>query len=142
MTVQTILQTKGGEIITLPDTATLKDAVAVLNARNIGVVVILGPAGAIAGILSERDIVRQLGQHGADLLNRPLASAMTRDVVTCSPSTPIAEVMEGMTRRRIRHMPVVDGGRLVGLISIGDVVKAKIEEVEHEAEALRDYIAS
>lgn len=142
MLVETILQTKGSETITLPDTATLKEAVALLNARNIGVVVIVNASGAIAGILSERDVVRQLGQHGPDLLARPLASAMTRDVVTCSRLTAVAEVMERMTRRRIRHMPVVEKGQLVGLISIGDVVKAKIEEVEHEAEALRDYIAS
>lgn len=142
MLVETILQTKGGSVHTLPQTANLADAVALLNAHNIGAVLIVTDKGALAGILSERDIVRQLGRSLADALSTPIDACMTRDVITCERMTAIAEVMERMTHRRIRHMPVVENGALVGLVSIGDVVKHKIEEVEHEAEALRDYIAS
>jgi Predicted signal-transduction protein containing cAMP-binding and CBS domains len=142
MLVETILQTKGVVVHTLPETGTLGEAVATLNAHNIGAVVITDAGGAVIGILSERDIVRQLGRDPATALSRSIGSCMTRGVVTCERTTPIAEIMERMTRRRIRHMPVVEGTGLVGIVSIGDVVKHKIEEVEHEAEALREYIAS
>jgi CBS domain-containing protein len=145
MLVDTILQTKGTAVHTLRDSATLADAVTMLNAHNIGAIVIVGPGESVIGILSERDIVRQLGKSAgnpATALAQSIGSVMTRDVVTSERTTPIADVMERMTRRRIRHMPVVEGGRLAGIISIGDVVKLKIEEVEHEAEVLREYIAS
>ena len=142
MLVDTILQTKGAAVHTLPETGTLADAVTVLNANNIGAVVITGTGGAIAGILSERDIVRRLGGDAAHALALPIVDCMTRGVITCERSTPIAEVMERMTRRRIRHMPVAENGALIGIISIGDVVKHKIEEAQREAEALREYIAS
>ncbi|ODT77792.1 MAG: inosine-5-monophosphate dehydrogenase [Pelagibacterium sp. SCN 64-44] len=142
MYVETILQTKGALVHTLSETGTLADAVALLNDRNIGAVVITGPGDAIAGILSERDIVRRLGKSAGDTLATPIAACMTRDLVTCERTTKIDEVMERMTRRRIRHMPVLEDGRLIGIISIGDVVKHKIQAVEHEAEALREYIAS
>lgn len=142
MHVDTILQTKGSAVHTLSSTVTLADAVALLNAHNIGAVVITESNGAIAGILSERDIVRQLGRNPTGALSLPIADCMTRAVVTAERTTPIDEVMERMTRRRIRHMPVAEDGRLMGIISIGDVVKLKIAEVEHEAEALREYIAS
>jgi CBS domain-containing protein len=142
MHVDTILQTKGSAVHTLSSTSTLADAVALLNAHNIGAVVITGSDDAIAGILSERDIVRQLGKNPTGALSMPIADCMTRAVVTAERTTTIDEVMERMTRRRIRHMPVAEDGRLMGIISIGDVVKLKIAEVEHEAEALRDYIAS
>ncbi|UYO00975.1 MAG: CBS domain-containing protein [Devosia sp.] len=142
MQVETILQAKGITVLTLPASGTLADAVALLNAHNIGAVVITGPDDQIAGILSERDIVRQLGKNPTGALSLPIASCMTKGVVTCERLTMIDEVMERMTQRRIRHMPVAENGRLVGIISIGDVVKHKIAEVEHEAEALREYIAS
>lgn len=142
MIVETILQTKGVVVHTLPDTATLAEAVTLLNTHNIGAVVITDAEDAIAGILSERDIVRQLGKDPAGALQKPVATCMTRGVVTCERSTSIDEVMERMTNRRIRHMPVAEAGALIGIISIGDVVKRKIEVVEHEAEALREYIAS
>lgn len=142
MIVDTILQTKGTTVYTLRDSNTLADAVAVLNTHNIGSVVILGTGESVAGILSERDVVRQLGQNPAAALAQPIRSCMTTDVVTCDRTTAIADVMERMTHRRVRHMPVLDGDRLAGIVSIGDVVKLKIEEVEHEAEVLRDYIAS
>lgn len=142
MHVDTILQTKGTAVHTLPSTGTLADAVALLNAHNIGAVVITEGDDRIAGILSERDIVRQLGRNPSGALSLPIADCMTSTVVTAQRLTSIDEVMERMTRRRIRHMPISEDGRLVGIISIGDVVKLKIAEVEHEAEALREYIAS
>lgn len=141
MHVDTILQTKGVTVYTLSKSATLADAVAMLNTHNIGAVVIADDNGAIAGILSERDIVRQLGKNPAGALALPIGDCMTKSVVTAERTTTIDEVMERMTARRIRHMPIAEGGRLVGIISIGDVVKLKIAEVEHEAEAMREYIA-
>ncbi|MGV3577129.1 MAG: CBS domain-containing protein [Devosia sp.] len=142
MIVDTILQLKGTAVYTLRDGDTLGDAVAMLNSHNIGAIVIVGMGERVIGILSERDIVRQLSRNPAAALAQPIGSVMTRAVITCERTTAISEVMERMTHRRIRHMPVVDGDRLTGIISIGDVVKLKIEEVEHEAEALREYIAS
>jgi CBS domain-containing protein len=142
MIVETILQTKGVIVHTLPETDTLADAVSLLNARNIGAVVITDAGGAIVGILSERDIIRRIGADPAGALALPISQAMTRGVVTCNRDTDIADVMERMTRFRIRHMPVADADALVGIVSIGDVVKHKIEQAEHEAEVLREYIAS
>jgi len=141
MLVDTILQTKGTAVHTLPDTSRLADAVVALNRHNIGAVVITGAAGTIAGILSERDIVRRLGSD-ASALDLPVSECMSRNLVTCTRDTTVADVMERMTRHRIRHMPVVENGEMVGIISIGDVVKRKIEETEQEAAALREYIAS
>ena len=142
MFVDTILRGKGGTVRTLDESGTLADAVSLLNAHNIGAVVITDGKDAITGILSERDIVRRLGQGMANALALRIADCMTRSVATCTRNTEIAEVMEAMTRKRIRHMPVLDKGRMIGIVSIGDVVKYKIEEVEHEAEALKEYIAS
>ena len=142
MLVETILQTKGVVVHTLPETDTLADAVNLLNRHNIGAVVITDTGGTITGILSERDIIRRLGKDPTGALALPIGQAMTRGVVTCTRDTNIAEVMERMTHMRIRHMPVAQGSDLVGIVSIGDVVKFKIEEAEHEAEVLREYIAS
>lgn len=142
MLVDTILQTKGALVHTLPQTGTLIDAVTALNTHNVGALVIVDADGRPVGILSERDIVRRLGQDPVGTLALSIADCMTRDLVTCSRDTLVADVMERMTRRHIRHMPVTENGTLLGIISIGDVVKAKIEEVEHEAEALKEYIAS
>lgn len=142
MLIDTILHAKGNQVHTLPDSATLADAVALLNANNIGAIVVTTQAGAIAGILSERDIVRRLGSEVTTILAMPVSQAMTRAVITCTTATPIDDVMETMTQRRIRHMPVTDEERLIGIISIGDVVKYKIEQAEREAAQLRDYIAS
>ena len=141
MHVDAILKTKGADVFTLPRTGTLADAVAMLNAHNIGAIVITEDAGRIVGILSERDIVRQLGKNPSGALSLSIADCMTKGVVTCERTTTIDDVMESMTQRRIRHMPVAADGKLIGIISIGDVVKLKIAEVEHEAESLREYIA-
>lgn len=142
MLVDTILQTKGVIVHTLPETDTLADAVNLLNTHNIGAVVITDTGGAITGILSERDIIRRLGKDPAGALSLTIGEAMTRGVVTCTRDTNIADVMERMTSLRIRHMPVAETGELVGIVSIGDVVKLKIQEAEREAEVLREYIAS
>jgi|SRR5690606_2809814 len=141
MFVDSILRTKGSAVHTLSEAATLADAVAALNSHNIGALVITAATGAVTGILSERDIVRRLGTDPATTLAQPVTACMTPDPVTCTSTTSVEEIMERMTRRRIRHVPVVDEGALVGIVSIGDVVKSKIEQVETEAEAMRDYIA-
>ncbi len=142
MQVENILQSKGRAVHTLPTGATIAEAVDLLNTRKIGAVVVTTEKGKVAGILSERDIVRHLGKDWAALASKPVSEVMTRDVVTMSRRATVAEVMERMTERRIRHLPIVDNGELVGIVSIGDVVKRKIEEAEQEANALKEYIAS
>jgi CBS domain-containing protein len=142
MQVDTILQSKGSAVITVAADAPISEAVAALNRHRIGAVVVLSGTGAVAGILSERDVVRNLGDNPAALLGRPVSDIMTTRVITCAPMTAVADLMEQMTRHRIRHIPIVEDGALVGIVSIGDVVKRKIEEAEQEATALREYIAS
>jgi CBS domain-containing protein len=141
MQVENILQSKGRAVETVTSSTTIGEAAAVLNAKRIGAVVVLDN-GKVVGILSERDIVRHLGTDWSSLTNRPVADIMTKAVVTASRFATIADVMERMTEKRIRHMPIVDNGELVGIVSIGDVVKRKIEETEQEATALKEYIAS
>lgn len=142
MQVDNILQSKGTVVHTVPTGAPVAEAVRLLNERRIGAVVVTDAAGAVAGILSERDIVRHLGGDPEQLLASPVSNIMTKTVITCGRETAVSELMEQMTRYRIRHIPIVEDGALVGIVSIGDVVKRKIEEAEQEAMALRDYIAS
>ena len=142
MLVDTILQTKGVRVHTLSESGTLADAVTALNAHNVGALVITDNADTIIGMLSERDIIHRLGENPAGALALRIGDCMSRNVTTCSRQTTIADVMERMTRLRVRHMPVAESGRLIGIVSIGDVVKFKIEEAEHEAAALKEYIAS
>jgi CBS domain-containing protein len=142
MQVANILQSKGATVHTVAVTAPISEAVRVLNANKIGAVVVVDGSGHVAGILSERDIVRRLGGDAAALLAAPVSTAMTTQVITCRRETSVSELMEQMTRHRIRHIPIVEDGELVGIVSIGDVVKRKIEETEQEALALREYIAS
>jgi CBS domain-containing protein len=111
-----------------------------LAQRRIGALVVTGPGHRIVGIISERDIVRALDAKGTAVLDVPIAEVMTRKVVTCSHSETIAEIMERMTAGKFRHVPVVEQGRLAGIVSIGDVVKARLEDLEREQDALRDYI--
>jgi CBS domain-containing protein len=111
-----------------------------LAEQRIGAVVILGADHRIVGILSERDIVRVLAEHGPTVLNEPVGQVMTRDVKTCSENDTIESLMGRMTTGKFRHMPVVEQGNLIGIVSIGDVVKNRVEEIEHEAEVLRDYV--
>lgn len=142
MQISTILNDKGGEVFTLPDTTTLHDAARLLDERKIGAIVAVSGSGHVAGVLSERDIVRRVARHGADALKMTVADAMTRDVITITPNETMQAGLERMTDRRIRHLPVVDSdGRLTGLVSIGDLVKWKIAETEAEAEALKSYMA-
>src|SRR5215470_20155408 len=144
MNVKSILAAKkrnlGGDIVSIEPTANLAAAAKTLSAHRIGAVLIRGPGGRLAGILSERDIVRALSEHGADALALPVGQVMTRDVATCGEDDTVASIMERMTTGKFRHMPVIVNGRLAGLISIGDVVKQRVEEIEGESEAMRDYI--
>ncbi len=142
MTVSRILQQKGGDIVTISPGATVGDAVARLARHHIGAIVVVDDHMAVEGIISERDVVRLLGERGTEALSAPLDSVMTRAVVTCTGDETVPVIMERMTRGRFRHVPVVEGSRLVGIISIGDVVKHRVEEMEREHAALRDYIMS
>jgi CBS domain-containing protein len=142
MQVEAILQSKGTTVHTVPVHAQVRDAVATLNKHNIGAVVVVDGDGEVAGILSERDVVRLLGSDPADALQRPVRDCMTAKIITCTRDTTIAQLMEQMTHYRIRHIPIVEDGDLKGIVSIGDVVKRKIEETEQEASALREYIAT
>jgi CBS domain-containing protein len=140
MTVKRILASKGNEVLTIEPTALLAAAVKLLSERRIGALVVTGADHRIVGIISERDIVRALGARGAPVLEEPIAEVMTRKVVTCSERDTTAELMERMTAGKFRHLPVVDQGRLLGIVSIGDVVKSRLEEMQHDTEALQDYI--
>jgi CBS domain-containing protein len=140
MTVKTMLAHKGNDVVTIEPTATVSAATKLLSERHIGAVVVIGADRRIVGILSERDIVRALDARGAGVLETPVADLMTRKVVTCGMEETIAELMTRMSEGRFRHVPVVDQGRLAGIISVGDVVKARLEEMEREQDALREYI--
>ena len=140
MNVKAILAAKGGDVVCIEPTATLAAAATLLSSHRIGAVLIRGAGERLAGILSERDIMRALSEHGADALALPVGQVMTRNVATCGEDESIAGIMERMTAGKFRHLPVVAMGTLVGLVSIGDVVKQRVEEIERESEALRDYI--
>lgn len=142
MLVKNILAEKGSEVVTMGPERSLADAVNLLAEKRIGAVVVTKGADRIAGILSERDIVRMLGAQGPSVLQKPLSSAMTSKVKVCHEENSIHDVMEIMTAGRFRHLPVERDGKLIGIISIGDVVKKRIEEVEHEAQEIRNYIAA
>ena len=139
MTVRSILDTKGHQIVSLEPEVKLAAAVKTLAERKIGAVLVM-QAGRIEGILSERDVVRVLGERGASVLEEPVSEVMTRKVVSCKQSDTVSGIMEMMTHGKFRHLPVLDGERVVGLISIGDVVKWRVQEYEREQEALREYI--
>jgi len=140
MFVRNILLGRCGNVVTIEPTADLTAAVRRLAERRIGALVILGADHRIVGILSERDIVRVLAERGPAALHEPVGQVMTRDVKTCSEDDTVESLMGRMTTGRFRHMPVVEQGKLVGIVSVGDVVKNRVEEIEREAAALRDYI--
>jgi CBS domain-containing protein len=146
MNVKTILAAKkrnlGGDLIDIEPAADLAAAAKLLAAHRIGAVVIRGAGGRLAGILSERDIVRALAEHGAGALALPVSQVMTREVETCGEDDTVAEIMERMTAGKFRHLPVMSNGKVTGLISIGDVVKERVAEIETESDALKDYIRS
>ena len=141
MNVHMILRNKGKSVVTIHPDATVERAVAVLRLRGIGALVVSDDGENVAGIVSERDIVDALGRYGSDLSAVSVAEVMTCPVVTCEPSDSVADLMAEMTSRRIRHFPVVDDGRLVGIVSIGDLVKSRLDEIEYEAHSMREFIA-
>lgn len=139
--VSVLLDRKGTALETLPLDATVRDVVERLTARNIGAIVIEGAEGTLAGIVSERDVVRELASAGPSVLDVAVSVVMTGDVETCTPETNTEELMRLMTERRIRHVPVVDGAwQLIGIVSIGDVVKWQLDELSMEAQQLADYV--
>jgi len=141
MNVETILQNKGCAVATIRPGDTVGTAVDALVSRNIGALVASDDGERVDGIISERDIVHALASHGSDLLSLTVAEVMTRPAVTCEPTQGVDELMAEMTNRRIRHFPVVRNGRLCGIVSIGDVVKNRLDEIEYEAKSLRSFIA-
>lgn len=140
MTVKAILSRKGSDVVTADPNVSLSEAVRILAAHRIGALVVTGANRRIVGILSERDVVRVLGEKGPSALDLSISEMMTRKVTTCSMRDTIAELMERMTEGKFRHVPVVEEGRLAGIVSIGDVVKWRVHEIEDESDALRDYI--
>jgi len=142
MTVAAILAQKGNSVLTVEKTGDVSLVAGILAKNKIGAVVVTNEDGTVCGIISERDIVRVLAEHGADGLSRPISSCMTSKVISCSVHDTVNEVMEKMTAGRFRHMPIIDQNKLGGIISIGDVVKRKIEQTEREAEEMRNYIAA
>jgi CBS domain-containing protein len=140
MTVGIILAEKGHEVVTIEPNASIAQAADLLASKRIGAALILGADRRIAGIISERDIVRALAARGAAALDEPVSQSMTRKVETCNESETVANIMERMTAGKFRHMPVVDQGRLVGVVSIGDIVKHRVHEMERDSVAMRDYI--
>jgi CBS domain-containing protein len=142
MLVSHILKEKGHSVLAIPPQSTLLEAARVLNANRIGALLVLTAQGKLAGIISDRDIVRALAENGAPALSLTVASMMVKDVATCEERDTIEEIMETMTACRFRHMPVVENGIVVGIVSTGDVVKTRIAETMREAQALKEYIAA
>lgn len=142
MYVDTILKKKGDQVFAVEPTDTISKAAQLLQEKGIGAALVKQSAGEILGIISERDIVRGLSRHQDNCLSMRVEDLMTSPVITCTPKDSINEVMQLMTDRRIRHLPVVDNDTLSGVISIGDVVKQRISEIEHESEALKQYISA
>ena len=142
MAVAQILARKGRSVVTVAPGRTLQEIAGILAEKKIGAVVVVDAKGAIAGIVSERDVVSAVARHGAAGLKKAASDVMTAKVRTCAPNDTEAELMGLMTTHRIRHLPVVEGGKLAGMVSIGDVVKLRIESIEREAEDLKSYIAT
>jgi CBS domain-containing protein len=141
MNVEAILNDKGRAVATIRPDETVGAAIDALVSRNIGALVASHDGERVDGIISERDIVHALAHHGPGLLSLTVAEVMTRQVITCDPAESVGELMAEMTNRRIRHFPVVRNGRLCGIVSIGDVVKNRLDEIEYEAKSLRSFIA-
>ena len=140
MTVKTILSRKGGDVVTIEPTADIATATKLLAQRGIGALVVCGSDRRLAGILSERDVVRLVAERGPASLQEPVAQVMTRKVVTCTQEETIASIMERMTTGKFRHVPIIEQDCIVGIVSIGDMVKHRLEVMERESAALRDYI--
>ncbi|WP_460395704.1 CBS domain-containing protein [Actinophytocola sediminis] len=141
MRIADLLRHKGSEVVTAVPELSVSGLLEDLSRHNVGAIVVVDQTGILVGIVSERDVVRQLNERGAELLHAPIAEIMTTQVVTCGPGEAVTRLAAIMTERRIRHMPVVADGQLVGLVSIGDVVRSRIEQLESESEQLESYIA-
>ena len=139
MRISDVLKNKGAAVVTSKPDATVQELLAGLAERNIGAMVVVGAEGVV-GIVSERDVVRQLHRHGADVLSRPVSSIMTAAVASCTKSDTVDAISGLMTENRVRHVPVLDGKQLIGIVSIGDVVKTRMEELEAEQQQLQSYI--
>jgi CBS domain-containing protein len=140
MDVETILRTKGSRVTTILPHAAVGEAVALLRREGIGALVVSRDHKSVDGVLSERDIVHALADHGPTLLERRVEELMTSRVITCTPNDSVADLMAQMTARRVRHIPVLRDGTLSGIVSIGDVVKHRLDEIEYEANSLRNFI--
>jgi len=144
MRISDVLRSKGSNVATVTETTTVIGLLAELATHNIGAMVVVGQDGVgssnVVGIVSERDVVRQLHEHGADLLRLRVSDIMSSVVVTCSPDDAVDDLSASMTNNRVRHVPVLDDGRLAGIVSIGDVVKNRMEELQSEHEHLQAYI--
>jgi CBS domain-containing protein len=141
MRIADLLRHKGSDVATVPPGISVSGLIEDLARHNIGAMVVVDDAGSLVGIVSERDVVRRLNERGAELLRAPVSEIMTTSVVTCEPTEAVDDLASIMTERRIRHMPVVTAGKLVGLVSIGDVVRSRIEQLESDREQLESYIA-
>lgn len=141
MAVSEILAEKGGNVITANQQTTLEETARILSENKIGAIVVQTEDGKVCGIVSERDVVREISKSGVSAMGRPVSDCMTHKVVSCTSDDTIDSLMEKMTAGKFRHIPVIDKGKLVGIISIGDVVKRKIEQAEREAEEMKRYIA-
>ncbi|MBA3042066.1 MAG: CBS domain-containing protein [Alphaproteobacteria bacterium] len=139
--VRSILEVKGRDVVTIGPNVTLAEAARTLDEHKIGAVVVVGMESRIVGIFTERDLVRSIARSGAGGLDQPVSAMMTANVYRCNEASTVNELMEVMSSRRFRHVPVEENGRLCGIISIGDVVKSRIREVETEAEQIKAYIA-
>jgi CBS domain-containing protein len=139
MRIADVLRNKGAAVVTIHSDATVQELLAGLAKQNIGAMVVVDAEGVV-GIVSERDVVRQLHMHGAAVLTRPVAKIMTSTVATCTKSDTVDAVSVLMTQHRVRHVPVLDGKKLIGIVSIGDVVKTRMEELEAEQQQLQSYI--
>ena len=141
MTMQAILAGKGTDVATISAESTVKDAVRLLGERRIGALPVV-EGDQVTGIMSERDVIYCLRDHGAEVLDWPVSRVMTSPAITADPGTAVLSALGMMTQRRVRHLPVVENGRLIGIVSIGDLVKYRIEHIEQEAAAMRAYIQS
>jgi CBS domain-containing protein len=141
MTIQAILANKGREVATVGPEATLAEAIATLGEKRIGALPVV-EGGEVRGIISERDVIYCLRDRGADVLHWPVSRVMSAPAITVEPATPVLSALATMTQRRVRHLPVLDRGELAGIVSIGDLVKHRMERIEEEAEAMRAYIQS
>lgn len=140
MFLEQILKEKGGQVYSVAESATLKECAELLEKRKVGAMVILNEAGGLIGVISERDIVKNIAKSGATALSATVGQVMTRQVVTSQPRDTVESAMSRMTDRRIRHLPVLEGSRLIGVVSIGDLVKWRLAEAHAEVEAIRSYI--